>query len=764
MNKNTNLILALLSLLSGSLVAAEPNPSQHTIPPISLGGEVGAAADANWARFRSVPFDSLPWLRADLTGEKASEFDGKQEDIRFRPFKNYSGDISGRFIEIMAMNAHGSRDVHPAFRELLAEIPNHQRPGGYFCSSGEIDWQKPIDRNSKGASRNMMPALWGNARMLCGLVEACRAFPDDKVLLSTAKKLGDFYISIVPRFTDPTRMEEYTGGTSYASGYITCWFPAMEGLVKLSELTGENKYLAAATTIAAFYKAVDIIPLDHSHGMLCNQVSLLLLFEATKDASYLERVEKRWDELVQGGYINPAGGILEKCKVENNRDEGCSLADWLRLNLELGRVTGNTRYWAMSERVLHNHFLQNQVPNGGFSHRFIRCDPEGAYFFGANAREAVWCCSFHGQIGFINLRSHLLVRSADTLTCNLAVDFTSKDASGTVVSKMLPSKAEGEVLRQHIRLEGQPAAVVRIRQPQWADAITAMAADGTAVPLVSKDGYCATIKPMADVEFIYVGGVYAENRKCVRLPNGPVAGQPFVLGYGPNLFASKDDTSFVPVWPTSIKVLKTEGLELFPSMRSKNCSFVFNRTTPITTDGPKPLSELSEEEKLSRISLTRPEADSTGRPDNLALASRGATASADSEHANETPCAAKVIDGIIATKDGVRNRWHSDTNKRHPHWIEVKLPKPALLGSIVIRFADPSGHPTSFQGLVRSADGKEWIEVFDQADYTDPQVCAVSFIQPMTTDTFRLVIRKSANAKYPNAAQVSEIELYPPKR
>ena len=35
--------------------------------------------------------------------------------------------------------------------------------------------------------------------------------------------------------------------------------------------------------------------------MLCNQVSLLLLFEATKGPDYLARVEKRWEELVQGG-------------------------------------------------------------------------------------------------------------------------------------------------------------------------------------------------------------------------------------------------------------------------------------------------------------------------------------------------------------------------------------------------------------------------------------------------------------------------------
>ena len=557
------------------------------VPLVTLGSEVGAAADANMARFRSAPYDSLPWLRADLTGEKASQFDDTKGNIRRRPFKNYSGDISGRFIEIMALNARGSRDVHPALRQLLAELPKLQRAGGYFCSSGDIDWQKPIDRNPAGASRTMMPALWGNARLLCGLVEASRAFPDDTVLMATTRNLGDFYVGIVPRFTNPARMTEYTNGTTYASGYMTCWFPAMEGLVKLHALTGEKKYLDAAITIAAFYKGLDRLPIDHSHGMLCNQVGLLLLYEATKEPQYLERVEHRWNELVEGGYINPAGGIPEKCPLEKANqkgDEGCALADWLRLNLELGHVTSKARYWAMAERTLHNHFLQNQSPSGGFGRRFFYCDKDGAYGFKGNQGEWTWCCVFHGQIGFTNLRAHLLESCADTLTCNFALDFTSKDANGTVLSELRPSKVAGDVMRQHIRLENLPATVVRVRQPHWADAVAAVDANGTALQLVARDGFYATPKPVVSVEFIYTGGVYAENRRCMRLPGGPVADQPFVLGFGPKIIVAEGrDTNVKPVWPTTVEALKTQGLELFSTtMKGKDCCFVFGRPESIS--------------------------------------------------------------------------------------------------------------------------------------------------------------------------------------
>lgn len=572
---------ALLATCLTNVTTAEPAPAppSPTHYQITLGGEVGVAAEANMARFRAAPFDSVPWLRADLTGEKSAEFDKLSEGgMPYRPFKEYSGDISGRFIEIMALNMQASHEVNPAFRELLHEVPKHQRTGGYFCASGEINWQQPIDRTSNGDSSVMMPALWGNARMLCGLIEACRAFPDNKEILATANKLGDFYVGIVPRFTDPARMKEYISGTSYSSGYVTCWFPAMEGLVKLSGLTGNKKYLDAAMTIAKFYQSIDRIPLDHSHGMLCCQVSLLLLFEATKDASYLERVEKRWDELVQGGYINPAGGILEKCQLVDERDEGCAEADWLRLNLELGRVTQKSRYWDMAERHLNNQFLQNQAANGGFGHHNILCDKEGVRGFGGNVLEATWCCDYHGQIGFVNLRSHLLERNAAALTCNLTLEFTAKGAAGTVKSTVHNGAAAGEVMRQRIQLDGLPATVVRIRQPQWADAVTAVAADGSALPLIVKNGYCATEKPVTSAEFIYAGGIFAEGRRCNRLPKGPVEGQPFALGFGPKLFAAVNQSITLPAWPTTVEALKAQGVERFSSaLRGKEFRFIFDR-------------------------------------------------------------------------------------------------------------------------------------------------------------------------------------------
>ncbi len=346
-------------------------------------------------------------------------------------------------------------------------------------------------------------------------------------------------------------MAEYNGGDSYAAWYVICYFPAMEGLVKLFLMTDERKYLESAFTMADFYQAFNRLPIDHAHGMLSNQVSLLLLYETTGESQYLERVARRWSELVEGGYINPAGGILEKCHVKYERDEGCAIADWQRLNLELARLTGKAKYFAMAERTLHNHFLQNQAMAGGFGHRIIRCDEAGIIGFASRIEESTWCCSFHGQLGFLSLPAHLADLNDGVLTCHFALDFTRTDGSRMVVSELLPATRADGVLRQRLRLNGTPAAILRVRKPLWADAVTAIDAKGKTVDLLGQEGYVATTRPVAEVIFIYKGGVYCENRNCVRLKDGPIPGEACVFGYGPKILATLDRSAARPAWPTS---------------------------------------------------------------------------------------------------------------------------------------------------------------------------------------------------------------------
>jgi hypothetical protein len=89
--------------------------------------------------------------------------------------------------------------------------------------------------------------------------------------------------------------------------------------------------------------------------------------------------------------------------------------------------------------------------------------------------------------------------------------------------------------------------------------------------LTTDDGWPATAKPVNEVEFIFTGGVYAENRRCTRLPAGPEPGEAFVIGYGPKLLAAEGRAApNTPAWPATITALEKHGLKPMNSGLRRN--------------------------------------------------------------------------------------------------------------------------------------------------------------------------------------------------
>lgn len=167
-----------------------------------------------------------------------------------------------------------------------------------------------------------------------------------------------------------------------------------------------------------------------------------------------------------------------------------------------------------------------------------------------------------------------------------------------------------------------------------------------------------------------------------------------------------------------------------------------------------------DEERLSAFKAfvsAKPAEPSYG--ENLALAKRGAKAASDSELDGAKGCTAKLNDGDAGSYTAfAQKRWHSALTPM-PHWAEVKLAKPAKVGRVIARFADPGGYATAFDVQVKQ--GGDYKTVFTTDKNGTAQAANVTFA-PVETDTVRVVFRKNASAAYPNAAQLSELEVYAP--
>lgn len=527
---------------------------------VELGGPLGEAYRRGVARLGEDPYKSVEYLRSDLSFEVV------------RPFTNYSGDISGRYLEAACLTTPPGKLEPAALAGLMECVPNYQLPDGHF--GREIDWSKPIDDQPLCMTDKSirMPAFWGHSRLLVGLLEAYAVGHDPK-MLQAAKRLGDFYLTTADLYLDPSREELFRSTGSYSAAYVTCYFPALEGLVRLAEVAQDDRYLKHAERMAEFFTRFDKLPVDHSHGNLIAYHGLLLLHEATGKQVYLDRAVARWKEAIEGGYIWPIGGVGEHFKPASHYDEGCSEADWLRMNLDLWRITGQTRFLDTAERHLLNHFAMNRMDNGGYGHHIFQSDAEGVQFMQAEGRvEAVWCCTFHGLMGMSTLKRYMVAGSPQGIVVNFPLDVTAPVQVGPNTWKVAVRRLAGTDATVVCQVQVDPtrgAADVPkllLRKPGWAESVQVKDAQGKTIDAPCEAGYLQLpIRTGADgavtVTFGFAPRVENRRLQCQKLDGTKLARlSGIVLGNGPAVLLANADQ------PRPVVVLRRdkEGHLLLP--------------------------------------------------------------------------------------------------------------------------------------------------------------------------------------------------------
>ena len=338
--------------------------------------------------------------------------------------------------------------------------------------------------------------LWGNARLLVGLVTAAQQFHDEE-LLASARRLGDFYVNTADQLCSPAREADYRSSGTYGDGYTCCYFPAIEGLAMLYRATKDDRYLKHAERMAEFFTKFDCLPVEHSHGNLCAWRGILDLYEITGNRTYLDRAKAKWDAAMKGGFVWPLGGVGEHWYVFFPGDEGCSESDWLRFNLDLWRFTGQTRYLDVAERLLENQYATNQCPNGGYGMAHLDGDSAGPVAAIEKIEEWPFCCSFHGPLGLHFLKGYLAAGCERGVIVNFPYDFIAPvKAAGREWSVSVRSKPD--YVRGHTRMEIElaprdKAAVARgtlwVRIPEWASGAKVVAGAGDPVPAPAEGGY-----------------------------------------------------------------------------------------------------------------------------------------------------------------------------------------------------------------------------------------------------------------------------------
>lgn len=386
-----------------------------------------------------------------------------------RLYDSFSGDISGRYIEALALadSADSAR-----LSELVRELLRYQREDGRFgdptLSFAAADIERP-----------QMALLWGNGRLLVGLLTYHARFGDAEVL-DAARRLGDFLLRVREECSAPEVAQRLEGCGAHG---LICFTQLIEGLVLLGKATGESAYFEAARRIAPSLPPRGI---QHTHGYLSTLRGFVMLHEAAGAPDLLAEAERRFQDLLQSPDYVVYGGVLEFFGAETHglsqadldklhaldnkpaQDEGCSEADFVRLALQLWRATGNVEYLERAERCLYNQFFFNQFHSGDFGHRVLS---HRGFRPSDNPGKAWWCCNMHGLRTFPDVTRAAVTRSGASLAVNLYLDCDYADEHLAFSLRQAEDRDGVQITIR--RASGDPVSL-RLRTPSWASEVRAV--------------------------------------------------------------------------------------------------------------------------------------------------------------------------------------------------------------------------------------------------------------------------------------------------
>lgn len=323
-----------------------------------------------------------------------------------RRFYNFSGDLSGRYIEVMSLLSDRQRSA-VKLSQLVEEVIAEQQADGRFGDP-------TLRYTAEEIGGEHMALLWGNGRLLVGLMTYYEQ-TGDLASLQAARRLGDFFITVSEQSRNKEIAVRLLG---FGAKGIICFTQYIEGLAMLAGSTYSKKYIQAAEDA---YTALPERGEVHTHGYLTTLRGVLMLHELTNDGRQLEYVKRTFDELLASEDYTRHGAVYEYFGGHGERDEGCSSADFVRLAFHLHRLTDDKRYLKVAQSALVNALFYNQYASGDFGHHFFT----GGGMSASNPRRAWWCCTMHGLRALIAVRDEeVLVSKGDTTVLQLLVTQT----------------------------------------------------------------------------------------------------------------------------------------------------------------------------------------------------------------------------------------------------------------------------------------------------------------------------------------------------
>ena len=418
----------------------------------------------------------LCWFRKEAGLKPKGEVYGGWESDQL------AGHTLGHYLSACSMMyaSTGNKKLLDRVKYIVDELDTCQMANGngYIAAipGGKELFKEIYERNiiTKKTSGFRLNGIWSPwytiHKLFAGLFDA-QKYCNNQKAFEIAKKLGDWAYNTTKNLTRPEFQH-----------MLVCEYGGMnEALAELYSRTADKKYLDLAEK---FFDDTVLVPLEnqkdnlnglHSNTQIPKIIGLMRLYELTGNDRYLSTAKFFWTTVVNHhSYI--IGGNSENehfgkaddlsARLDSNTCETCNTYNMLKLTRQLFEHDPRPEYAEFYERALYNHILASQNPNTGMMCYFVPLEP-GSYKFYSTPFNDFWCCVGTGIENHSKYGRNIYYHSNDSLFVNLfiasKVDWPEKGLTITQQTDFPNS----EKIKFIFNCEGPVEFSFLIRQPGW---------------------------------------------------------------------------------------------------------------------------------------------------------------------------------------------------------------------------------------------------------------------------------------------------------
>lgn len=388
----------LLATIAGKVVLADvPEPMQVAAPVATFG------------RVRLMP-------GGELSKRVLRNFDRLEEE-KYRPDNvfltmeasgGWPGDTEGRTMLGLILAAQTTGREPQYLDEILRRIPAKLNERGYFGSV----WTDAVNEQQLSGMGWVLRALCAHYRWrpAPATAAAIRRIADN-LFVPAADDFAAYPI-------DPAQRSRNKGGASgntedkigrwELSTDIGCYMIGIDGLVDARLTIDEPGYDGAIAKAIDRFLAIDQAAIQAQAHATLTGIRALLRYGRRYLPEARERFRRYLSDCLTESYANA------NWFTRYTHTEPCAIVDSYMVALELGRLTGESSYFALADRIYWNALCRAQRRNGGFG--LENCPMADAPELKVECPEAHWCCTMRGAEGLFTAARYVAYAEGDVVT------------------------------------------------------------------------------------------------------------------------------------------------------------------------------------------------------------------------------------------------------------------------------------------------------------------------------------------------------------